>query len=59
MLEVAKGTISAVKLLKDVLCHSTDWLNNFLSDLDMTNRSVMIALFDDKIILDDWPSMVE
>lgn len=47
-----------VKLLKDVLCHSTDWLNIFKSDLDMKNRSMMMALFDDKIIL-GWPSVVE
>lgn len=24
-----------MKLLKGVLCHSTDWLNIFISDLDM------------------------
>lgn len=58
VLEVAKGTILIVKRLKDVLCHSTDWLNIFMSDLDMKNRSMMMALFDDKIIL-GWPSVVE
>lgn len=47
-----------MKLIKDVLCHSTDGLSIFMSDLDMKSRSVMTALLDDRIILDDSPLMV-
>lgn len=45
-----------MKVLRDVLCHSTDWLNIFMTDLGM---SVVMALCSDRIILDDWTSVVE
>lgn len=45
-----------MKVLGDVLCHTTGWLNIFMTDLGM---SVVMALSSDKIILDDRPSVVE
>lgn len=37
---------------------ATDWLNIFMRDLDMKNRSMRMTHFDGRI-LDDHPSMVK
>lgn len=38
---------------------ATDWLNVFINDLDMKNKSVRMAPFDGRIILNAQPSMVK
>lgn len=40
VLEVTKGTVF-VKVLRDVLCHSTDWLNIFMTDFGMSGDGTL------------------